>query len=192
MPNPFRHFNCSPGNNRLAVMMHIRFPLSLRLWWNSFGPLFAAEIRKRRARRDRYSNWRRHLDQGVRVDQREDLPSAPLATKAKCSSFLPRNGGIAGCTQVSETRGEALCPAGYGRHGRPCLIPVCDECDRQYGHPDLRSLAQQLARIIHINRFGGRNAAEIHLIPRSQFTITSIHRRHPIRRDFFKQARVAA
>lgn len=52
---------------RLAVMMYIRFPLSLRsvedllhergidvshkavrCWWHRFGPTFAAEIRKRR------------------------------------------------------------------------------------------------------------------------------------------------
>ena len=67
MQNPFRYFNSSPEIIRLAVMMYVRFPLSLRqvedllsergidichetvrLWWNRFGPLFAAEIRKRR------------------------------------------------------------------------------------------------------------------------------------------------
>jgi len=67
MQNPFRYFNSSPAIIRLAVMMYVRFPLSLRqvedllsergidichetvrFWWNRFGPLFAAEIRKRR------------------------------------------------------------------------------------------------------------------------------------------------
>ena len=67
MQNPFRYFNSSPEIIRPAVMMYVRFPLSLRqvedllsergiyichetvrLWWNRFGPLFAAEIRKRR------------------------------------------------------------------------------------------------------------------------------------------------
>ena len=70
MRNPFRYFNSSPEVIRLAVMMYVRYPLSLRqvedllfergidvcdetvrLWWNRFGPLFAAEIRKRRAER---------------------------------------------------------------------------------------------------------------------------------------------
>ena len=32
-------------------------------WWNRFGPLFAAEIRKRRVHRHCYSNWRWHLDE---------------------------------------------------------------------------------------------------------------------------------
>ena len=64
MNNSFRYFNSSPEVIRLAVMMYIRYPLSLRqvedllfergidisretvrFWWNRFGPMFAAEIR---------------------------------------------------------------------------------------------------------------------------------------------------
>ena len=82
MHNPFRYFNSSPEVIRLAVMMYIRYPLSLRqvedllfergidichetvrYWWNRFGPLFAAEIRKRRIYHGSYSNWRWHLDE---------------------------------------------------------------------------------------------------------------------------------
>ena len=67
MTNPFRYFNSSPEVIRLAVMMCIRYPLALRqvedllsergldirhetvrFWWNRFGPMFAAEIHKRR------------------------------------------------------------------------------------------------------------------------------------------------
>jgi|SRR5271165_6470712 len=69
MSNPFRYFNSSPEVIRLVVMMYVRYPLSLRnvedllaergidishetvrFWWNRFGPIFAAEIRKRRGR----------------------------------------------------------------------------------------------------------------------------------------------
>ena len=64
MQNRFRYFNSSPEIIRLAVMMYIRYPLSLRqvedllfergidishetvrFWWNRFGPMFAFEIR---------------------------------------------------------------------------------------------------------------------------------------------------
>ncbi|MEP5376724.1 MAG: IS6 family transposase [Hyphomicrobiales bacterium] len=82
-PNPFRYFKTSPEIIRLAVMMYVRFPLSLRnvedllhergieishetvrFWWNRFGPMFAAEIRRNRISRMRsYSNWRWHLDE---------------------------------------------------------------------------------------------------------------------------------
>ena len=82
MKNPFRYFNSSPEVIRLTVMLYIRYPLSLRqvedilfergmdifhetvrLWWNRFGPMFAAEIRKRRVDHRSYSNWRWHLDE---------------------------------------------------------------------------------------------------------------------------------
>ncbi len=82
MQNPFRYFNCSPEVIRLTVMMYIRYPLSLRhvedllfergidichetvrQWWNRFGPMFAAEIRKRRVHHRSYSLWRWHLDE---------------------------------------------------------------------------------------------------------------------------------
>ena len=82
MRNPFRYFNSSPEIIRLTVMMYIRYPLSLRqvedllfergidicheavrFWWNRFGLMFAAEIRKRRIHHRFYSNWRWHLDE---------------------------------------------------------------------------------------------------------------------------------
>ena len=64
-------------------MMYIRYPLSLRqvevllfergvdichetvrYWWNRFGPMFAAEIRKRRIQQHRsHPQWRWHLDE---------------------------------------------------------------------------------------------------------------------------------
>ena len=83
MKNPFRYFKTSPEIIRLAVMMYVSFPLSLRhvedllpergievshetirFWWNRFGPIFAAEIRKKRTGRMRaLSGWRWHLDE---------------------------------------------------------------------------------------------------------------------------------
>jgi len=82
MHNPFRYFNSSPEVIRLVVMMYIRYPLSLRqvedilfergidichetvrYWWNRFGPMFAAQIRKRRLHHRSYSRWRWHLDE---------------------------------------------------------------------------------------------------------------------------------
>jgi len=81
-PNPFKWFKTSAEIIRLAVMMYVRFPLSLRnvedllhergpeishetvrFWWHRFGPLFAAEIRKRRIEGMQSSHWRWHLDE---------------------------------------------------------------------------------------------------------------------------------
>ncbi|RST31298.1 IS6 family transposase [Sphingomonas ginkgonis] len=81
--SPFRYFKTSPEVIRLAVMMYVRYPLSLRnvedllfergidichetvrYWWNRFGPLFAADIRRQRVSRMRgFRQWRWHLDE---------------------------------------------------------------------------------------------------------------------------------
>ena len=81
--SPFRYFKSSPEIIRLAVMMYVRFPLSLRnvedllhergidvsyetirAWWNRFGPLFAADIRKKRPSSMReFPQWKWHLDE---------------------------------------------------------------------------------------------------------------------------------
>jgi putative transposase len=81
-PDPFKYFKTSPEIIRVAVMLYVRFPLSLRnvedllhergvdvshetvrFWWHRFGPMFAAEIRKRRIEGMRSSRWRWHLDE---------------------------------------------------------------------------------------------------------------------------------
>ena len=80
--SPFRYFKTSPEIIRVAVMLYVRFPLSLRnvedllhergieichetvrFWWHRFGPMFAAEIRKRRVEGMKSSRWRWHLDE---------------------------------------------------------------------------------------------------------------------------------
>ena len=81
--SPFRYFDSSPEVIRLVVMMYVKYPLSLRnvedllyergidichetvrLWWNRFGPMFAAEIRRKRVDRMRaHTHWRWHLDE---------------------------------------------------------------------------------------------------------------------------------
>jgi putative transposase len=81
--DPFKGFHSGPEVIRLAVVLYVRFPLSLRkvddllyersidisheivrYWWNRFGPMFAAKIRRKRVLQMRlYSNWQWHLDE---------------------------------------------------------------------------------------------------------------------------------
>ncbi len=82
MHTPCRYVTSSPEVIRLAVMMSVRYPFSLRqgedlpcergidichetvrYWWNRVGPLLAAEIRKRRGHHRSYSLWRGPLDE---------------------------------------------------------------------------------------------------------------------------------
>jgi putative transposase len=82
-PLIFRYFKTSPEVIRIAVMLYVRFPLSLRnvedllhergidithetirVWWGRFGQHFAAEIRRSRVeamRAHRHRRW--HLDE---------------------------------------------------------------------------------------------------------------------------------
>ena len=111
MQNPFRCFNSSPEVIRLTVMMYIRYPLSLRqvedllfergidicnetvrFWWNRFGPMFAAEIRKRRVHHRSYSCWRWHLDE---VFVRINGKTAPLVPVRSPSSRNRTTGAAA-------------------------------------------------------------------------------------------------
>ena len=82
-PTIFRYFKTSPEIIRLAVMMYVRYPLSLRnvedllhergidithetvwFWWSRFGTIFAAEIRRSRVEAIRSCKHRRwHLDE---------------------------------------------------------------------------------------------------------------------------------
>lgn len=80
--SPFRYFKTSPEVIRSAVMLYVRFPLSLRnvedllhergvdvshetvgFWWHRFGPMFASKIRRRRVEGMKSSQWRWHLDE---------------------------------------------------------------------------------------------------------------------------------
>lgn len=83
--SPFRYFNSSPEVIRLAVLLYVGYPLSLRnvedllaergidichetvrFWWNRFGPVFAADIRRKRVNHMRgFRHWRWHLDEMV-------------------------------------------------------------------------------------------------------------------------------
>ena len=130
--NPFRYFKTSPEIIRLAVMMYIRFPLSLRnvedllhergidvsheavrFWWNRFGPMFAAEIRKRRIESLRSSNWRWHLDE----------------------MFVKINGERHYLWRAVDHEGEVLEAVVTKRRDKKAALKVLRKLVRRYGRP---------------------------------------------------------
>ena len=83
-PDPFRWFDSSPEVIQYVVMLYVRYPLSaaerggpswherasrschetVRSWWIRFGPMFAAEIRRKRVQAMRqHTHWKWHLDE---------------------------------------------------------------------------------------------------------------------------------
>jgi DDE superfamily endonuclease len=135
-------------------MMYIRYPLSLRqvedLWfergidichetvrfrWNRFGPMFAAEIRKRRFHHRSYSCWRWHLDEVfVRINGETHYLWRAVDHEGE------------GCVEVSEAHDEALRPTEGNCHGPTSLIRCRDESHWCREPSAMRSVAQQSSR----------------------------------------------
>ena len=132
MRNSFRYFNSSPEIIRLGVKMYIRYPLSLRqvedllfergidichetvrFWWNRFGPMFAAEIRKRRIYHGSYSNWRWHLDE----------------------VFVRINGKIRYLWRAVDHEGEVLEVFATKRRDRKAALRFLKRAMKRYGRP---------------------------------------------------------
>ena len=133
-PNPFRYFRTSREIIRLAVMMYVRFPLSLRnvedllhergidvshesvrFWWKRFGPLFASEIRKARIQRMRcYSNHQWHLDE----------------------VFVKINGETHYMWRAVDHEGEVLDAFVTKRRDRKAALKFLRKLMKRYGQPD--------------------------------------------------------
>ncbi len=132
MQNPFRYFNSSPEIIRLTVMMYVRYPLSLRqvedllhergidichetvrFWWNRFGPLFAAEIRKRRVHHRQFSLWRWNLDE----------------------VFVRINGKIHYLWRAVDHEGEVLEVFVTKRRDRKAALKFLKKVMKRYGRP---------------------------------------------------------
>jgi len=113
-------------------MMYVRYPLSLRqvedllfergidichetvrFWWNRFGPMFAAEIRKRRVQSQSYSRWRWHLDE----------------------VFVKINGETHYLCRAVDHEGEVLEVFATKRRDRKAALQFLKRAMKRYGQP---------------------------------------------------------
>ena len=222
MNNPFRYFNSSPEVIRLAVMMYICYPLSLRqvedilfergidichetvrFWWNRFGPMFAAEIRRRRVHGRNGSNWCWNLDEGfVRINgethylwravDHEGEVLEVFVTKRRdrraALKFLKRTMkryGRPSSIVTDRLRSYQAAMKGLGNPGR-------QECRRwlnnraENSHQPFRRREGAMARFRDIKTL--QKIAAFHASIHNHFN----HQRHLTRRDVFKQHRTAA
>ncbi|TMV09115.1 IS6 family transposase [Ruegeria sediminis] len=140
---------------RLAVMLYIRFPLSLRnvedllhergidvtheavrFWWHRFGPMFAAEIRKRRINGMKSSHWRWHLDE----------------------MFVKINGERHYLWRAVDQEGEVLESSVTKKRDRKAALKFLRKAMRKHGRPEvivtdrLRSYGAALREIGAANR----------------------------------------
>jgi putative transposase len=131
--SPFRYFKTSPEIIRLAVMLYVRYPLSLRnvedllhergieishetvrFWWNRFGPMFAAAIRRKRVDRMRsLPHWRWHLDE----------------------VFVKINGGTHYLWRAVDHEGEILESYVTKRRDRKAALKLLRKSMKRHGQP---------------------------------------------------------
>jgi putative transposase len=187
--DPFKYFKTSPEIIRLAVMMYVRFPLSLRnvedllhergidishetvrFWWNRFGPMFAAEIRKRRVHQLRaYSNWQWHLDE----------------------VFVKINGETHYLWRAVDHGGEVLESYVTKRRDRKAALKFLRKTMRRYGQPQvivtdkLRSYGAAMKQIGNADkretgRWLNNRAENSHPLPDSG--LLANHEKEPFRR----------
>ena len=112
------------------MMMYIRYPLSLRqvegllferendicqktvrFWWNRFGPMFAAEIRKRHVHHGSFSQWQWHLDE----------------------AFVWINGGTHYLRRAVDHEGEVLQVFATERRDRRAALKFLKRTMKRYG-----------------------------------------------------------
>jgi putative transposase len=204
------------------VMLYIRYPLSLRqvedmlfelgidichetvrFWWNRFGPLFTAKIRKPRVHNHSYSNWRWHLDE----------------------VFVKINGETHYLWRAVDHEGEVLESFVTKRRNRKAALAFLKKAMKRLGPPKvivtdrLRSYRTAMTLIGNqaaqeVGRWKNNRAENSHLpfrrreramarfrLERSQQKFTAVHssvcnhfnfQRHLISRDEFKVQRDAA
>ena len=85
----------------------------MRYWWNRFGPLFAAEIRKKRIDRRNWSNWRWHLDE----------------------VFVRINGETHYLWRAVDHEGEVLEVFATKRRDREAALEFLKQAMKRYGRP---------------------------------------------------------
>ena len=95
-----------------------------RFWWNRFGPMFAAAIRKRRVQNRSYSNWRWHLDE----------------------VFVRINGKTHYLWRAVDHEGEVLEVFATKRRDRRAALEFLKRALKRYGRPGTLAIAPSLRR----------------------------------------------
>jgi putative transposase len=128
-------------------MMYVRYPLSLRnvedllaergidisyetvrFWWNRFGPMFAAEIRKRRVTQMCcYPQWRWHLDEVfVKINGKLCYLWRAVDHEGEVLGSSYREARQGCRAEASQADLEEIWPTGDHRHGPSSGLFRCD------------------------------------------------------------------
>ena len=195
MSNPFRYFNSSPEVIRLVVTMYVRYPLSLRnvedllaergidisyetvrFWWNRFGPMFAAEIRKRRAAHMRgYPRWRWHLDE----------------------AFVKINGRLRYLWRAVDHEGEVLEAVATAKRDKAAATKAIGNSNRQEVGRGLNNRAENSHQPFRRRERAMQRFRSMRTLQKFSSVHAQVHNhfsreRHLVTRQVYKQRRTAA
>ncbi|WP_298189406.1 IS6 family transposase [Novosphingobium sp.] len=221
--NPFRYFHSSPEVIRLVVMMYVRFPLSLRnvedllfergidichetvrLWWNRFGPMFAADIRRQRVSRMRgFRHWRWHVDEVYvkingemhylwrAVDQEGEILESYVTrkrNKAAALRFLKRALKRHGRAEVIVTDGLRSYPAAMRELGNEQRREMGRHANNRVENSHLPFRRRERAMLRFRQMKSLQKFASVHASIHNHFS----QERHLVDRQTYKRRRLAA
>jgi putative transposase len=175
----------------------------VRFWWNRFGPMFAAEIRKRRIRKHCYSRWRWHLDEVfVRINGKTHYLSRAVDHEGEVLEVFAterrdRNAALMFLKRLMKRYGRpwtivtdrlpsyraAMRLAGVIQHQR-CARWLNNRAENS--HQPFRRRETAMARFRDIKAL--QKFAAVHASIHNHFDLD----RHLTRREIFKQNRSAA
>jgi putative transposase len=204
-------------------MMYVRFPLSLRnvedilfergidichetvrFWWNRFGPLFAADIRRQRVNRMRGSrHWRWHLDEMYvkingkmhylwrAVDHEGEILESYVTKKrdkAAALRFLKKALKRHGRTEAIVTDGLKSYPAAMRELGNPDRREMGRWMNNRAENSHLPFRRRERAMLRFRQMKSLQKFASVHASLHNHFN----SERHLVRREIYKERRSAA
>ena len=122
---------------------------TVRAWWTRFGPMFAAEIRKKRsASMQGMPQWRWHLDEDfVRINGETNYLWRAVDHEGEVlEAYATKKRDRSAYVEISEESDEAARSPSGGCHGWSALLRRSHERDRQRGPSSDRTMAQQQSR----------------------------------------------
>ena len=159
-------------------MLYVRFPLSLRnvedllhergidishetvrFWWNRFGPMFAAEIRRKRVERMRsFPHWRWHLDEVfVKINGEQHYLWRAVDHEGEVLESFVTKRRQEGRIEIPEEIYETSRSRRGDRDGLPPLLWCCAARNSASAIDRKPVAGSTIARRIHISRFDDGN-----------------------------------
>ena len=171
---------------------------TIRFWWNRFGPLFAAEIRKRRIDLHSHSNWRWHLDEVfVRINGETAVDHEGEVLEVFATKRRDRRAALTFLKCAMKRYGRPASIVTDRLRSYPAAMNVIGNAADQTCGRWLNNRAENSHQPFRRREGAMANFRDVKTLQKFAAVHASIHNhfnhdRHLSRRDIFKQHRSAA